>query len=57
MDKETNILQHIITHCENIMQAKNRFGNSFDVFSPRNGSCGGIVTSVKNPKLYSRVNF
>jgi uncharacterized protein with HEPN domain len=33
MDRETNILQHIITHCENIMQAKNRFGNSFDVFS------------------------
>jgi uncharacterized protein with HEPN domain len=33
MDRETNILQHIITHCENIMQAKNRFGNSFDIFS------------------------
>jgi hypothetical protein len=26
MDKETGIIKHLLTHCENIIQAKKRFG-------------------------------
>jgi uncharacterized protein with HEPN domain len=32
MDKETGVIKHILTHCENILQAKKRFGDGFDIF-------------------------
>jgi uncharacterized protein with HEPN domain len=33
MDKETGIIKHLLTQCENILQAKKRFGDSFDMFT------------------------
>jgi hypothetical protein len=33
MSKEAGIIKHLLTHCENILQAKKRFGDSFDIFN------------------------